>query len=129
MKHLMMIKDILIVGVGSFLGGSARYAVSRLIRYAGTGFPWATFAVNMLGCLLIGLLGGMVMRHPNVPSWLPLLLMTGFCGGFTTFSTFSKESLALLTAGSYLTFLLYVVGSVGLGLAAVVLGYLTTKYI
>ena len=122
-----MIKEILIVGAGSFLGGSARYIVSLFMHSTGNGFPWATFSVNIAGSLFIGLLWGMMVRYPNMPSWLPLLLMTGFCGGFTTFSTFSKESLALLQSESYMTFLFYAIGSVTLGIAAVTLGYLTIK--
>ncbi len=122
-----MIKEILIVGAGSFLGGSARYIVSLFMHSTDNGFPWATFSVNIAGSLFIGILWGMMVRHPNMPSWLPLLLMTGFCGGFTTFSTFSKESLALLQSESYMTFLFYAIGSVTLGIAAVTLGYLTTK--
>ena len=122
-----MIKDILIVGAGSFLGGSARYIVSLFMHSTGNGFPWATFTVNIIGSLFIGLIWGMMVRHPNMPSWLPLLLMTGFCGGFTTFSTFSKESLALLQSENYMIFLFYVIGSITLGIAAVTLGYLTTK--
>ena len=122
-----MIKEILLVGAGSFIGGSARYIISLFMRSADIGFPWATFTVNIVGSLFIGLLWGLMVRNPNIPSWLPLFLMTGFCGGFTTFSTFSKESLALLQSQSYMTFVLYAAGSVALGITAVTFGYLTTK--
>lgn len=122
-----MIKEILIVGAGSFLGGAARYIVSLLLRTAGNGFPWATFTVNILGSLLIGLLWGITVRSSNLPSWFSLFLMIGFCGGFTTFSTFSKEGFTLLQADHYLSFALYAIGSVVLGIGAVVLGYMTTK--
>jgi crcB protein len=122
-----MLKDLLYVGAGSFVGGVARYFVSLAMKGVG-GFPWATFIVNVVGCLLIGLLWGLSVRSSNALSGhLGLFLTVGFCGGFTTFSTFSKESLALLQTGSYLTFILYAVGSILLGLAAVALGYLLTK--
>ena len=122
-----MLKDLLYVGAGSFVGGVARYLVSLAMKSVG-GFPWATFIVNVVGCLLIGLLWGLSVRSSNALSGhLGLFLSVGFCGGFTTFSTFSKESLALLQSGSYLTFILYAVGSILLGLAAVALGYLLTK--
>ncbi|MCR5139114.1 MAG: fluoride efflux transporter CrcB [Bacteroidaceae bacterium] len=122
-----MLRDLLYVGAGSFAGGVARYLVSLAMKSVG-GFPWATFTVNVMGCLLIGLLWGLSVRNSNALSGhLSLFLTVGFSGGFTTFSTFSKESLALLQTGSYLTFALYAVGSVLLGIAAVALGYLIAK--
>ena len=118
---------MLYVGAGSFAGGVTRYLVSLAMKSVG-GFPWPTFIVNAVGCLLIGLLWGLSVRSSNALSGhLGLFLSIGFCGGFTTFSTFSKESLALLQTGSYLTFALYAVGSVLLGIAAVALGYLIAK--
>jgi len=122
-----MLKDFLYVGAGSFVGGVVRYLVSLAMKSVG-GFPWATFIVNVVGCLLIGLLWGLSVRSSNALSGhLGLFLTVGFCGGFTTFSTFSKESLALLQMGSYVTFALYALGSILFGLAAVALGYPLTK--
>lgn len=83
-----MIKSILIVGAGSFLGGAARYAVSLMMKNQGKGFPWATLTANLFGCLLIGILWGSFSRSSNDGSDLALFMTVGFCGGFTTFSTF-----------------------------------------
>ena len=94
-----MIKDILVVGAGSFLGGTARYLVSLAMKGISKGFPWATLAVNLAGCFLIGLLWGVFSKHgPEGSNWA-LFLTFGLCGGFTTFSTFSKESLIRPVAG------------------------------
>ena len=120
-----MIRDILLVGAGSFVGGAARYLISLLIP-SSDGFPWSTFIVNILGCLLIGLLWGWMSRS-ILSQPLYLLLSIGICGGFTTFSTFSKESLALLQMGNYTTFAFYVAGSVVLGLLAVAIGFYVTS--
>ena len=122
-----MVKDIILVGIGSGIGGICRYLISLFMSQARNGFPWGTFMVNVAGCLLIGILWGATSRLQNISPSLSLLLMTGFCGGFTTFSTFSKEGLTLLHANSYILFLSYVIGSVALGLMAVALGYYTTK--
>ena len=122
-----MVKDIILVGIGSGIGGICRYLISLFMSQARNGFPWGTFMVNVAGCLLIGILWGVTSRLQNISPSLSLLLMTGFCGGFTTFSTFSKEGLTLLQANSYILFLSYVTGSVALGLMAVALGYYTTK--
>ena len=118
-----MIRDIVIVGIGSGIGGICRYFISLAMNHAGNGFPWGTFAVNVAGCLLIGILWGVTSRFQNVSPSLSLFLMVGFCGGFTTFSTFSKEGLTILQANNYILFSIYAIGSVVLGIMAVALGY------
>ena len=124
---MLMIKEILLAGAGSFVGGALRYVVSQMIRTSTGGFPWGTFTVNILGSLFIGILWGITARNTSVPSWIPLFLMTGVCGGFTTFSTFSKESVIFLQSGNYLFFLIYTLGSLSLGILSVFLGYMITK--
>ena len=102
-----------------------RYAIGLCI--GATAFPWATFAVNAVGSLSIGLFGGWASRF----GWSEetrLLLTTGLCGGFTTFSTFSKESLAIAEAGRWSAFAAYAFGSVAVGIAAVALGYWITRH-
>ena len=121
-----MFKNVFFVGAGSFLGGALRYLVSLGIKYTG-GFPWATFTVNLLGCLIIGLLWGVFSRFSNASQHLVLFLTVGICGGFTTFSTFSKESVMLLQSGQYFILALYVLGSVLIGVGLVAIGYSLTK--
>ncbi|MBO7277685.1 MAG: fluoride efflux transporter CrcB [Bacteroidales bacterium] len=119
-----MIRNILIVGIGSFLGGVLRYLISIVMKnYCSQGFPWATLMVNLLGCLLIGLLFGLFNRYSSINNIWCLLFTTGLCGGFTTFSTFANEGLQLLLGGSVWSFVLYVLASVGIGIALVALGY------
>ena len=89
---------------------------------ADNGFPWGTFVVNVTGCLLIGILWGVTSRFQHLSPAFSLFFMVGFCGGFTTFSSFSKESLSMLLSGHYIPFLLYSLGSVIAGLIAVALG-------
>lgn len=123
-----MIKDLLLVGIGSGIGGICRYLISVLMGHAhNNGFPWGTFVANVAGCLLIGLLWGMTSRNQNISQAFSLLLMVGFCGGFTTFSTFSKEGMAMLQTNNYVLFTIYALGSVVLGIVAVGLGYIATK--
>ena len=116
--------NVLCVFFGGGTGSVLRYLVGLWI--GSTAFPWATFAVNAVGSLAIGLFGGLAARF----GWgeaLRLSLVVGLCGGFTTFSTFSKESLALIEGGSYGLFSLYVAGSVALGIAATALGFWLAK--
>lgn len=122
-----MLKDLLLVGLGSGLGGMCRYLVSQLLVTTQNGFPWGTFTVNIVGSLLIGLLWGLSSRFPSLSPVLTLLFMVGFCGGFTTFSTFSREGLSLLQTQNYTLFLLYTLGSVVLGILAVMVGYFGGK--
>jgi len=121
-----MWKDILYVGAGSFIGGALRYVISLILKYDG-GFPWATFVVNLLGCLLIGFLWGLFCRIPNLSQNLALFLSVGLCGGFTTFSTFSKESVMLMQLGNWLMLALYILASVLLGVGFVAAGYSLVK--
>lgn len=125
-KRIVMWKNVLLVGAGSFIGGALRYLVSLLLKYSG-GFPWATFTVNLLGCLIIGVLWGLFSRFSNISQQLVLFLSVGLCGGFTTFSTFSKESMMLLQGGNYLMLALYILGSVSIGIGLVAAGYYLTK--
>lgn len=122
-----MIKDLFLVGLGSCVGGILRYLIALAMKQPATAFPWATFTVNIIGCLFIGVLWALCSRLPNCSDTVNLLLMVGFCGGFTTFSTFSKEGLTLLQSGQYLLFLLYALGSVVVGLLAVAGGFWLAK--
>lgn len=119
-----MLRNLLIVGIGSFLGGMLRYLISLLMKnFCGQGFPWATLLVNLMGCFLIGLIFGLFSRFNGVNSLWCLLLTTGFCGGFTTFSSFANEGLQLLSSGNVWGFVFYVSASVILGVALVALAY------
>ena len=110
------------VGLGGFLGSMARHAIAVGVPPAASGrFPLATFAVNCIGCLLIGILAGAFARVPATES-VRLFLVTGVLGGFTTFSAFGLESINLLRRGEIGFALLYILGSVVVGIAAVWLG-------
>lgn len=125
-----MLKILLFIGSGSFLGGITRYLLSRSIQNTViTSFPLGTFWVNITGCFLIGLIYGLSDRGTPISNELRLFLAVGFCGGFTTFSTFSNENLALLRDGSILYFSLYAGLSVFLGLLATFGGHALTKII
>lgn len=116
-----MIKQFLFVGLGGALGSMLRYATSLLTaKYYSASFPLATFIINVVGCFIIGLLMGYYGKNTN-PS-LQLLLITGFCGGYTTFSTFSAENISLWQGQHYTILLLYTLASVVLGFLAVGLG-------
>lgn len=115
-----MTKAIILVGIGGAVGSILRYVNSLLVaKYFQTQFPLATFMVNILGCLIIGILMGVLDKQNVASPELRLLFITGFCGGFTTFSTFSSENISLLQSGQTLTAILYITASVILGLLAV----------
>lgn len=122
-----IIKNVLLVGAGSFIGGAARYLVSLALKNASKGFPWATLLVNLAGCFLIGLLWGMFSKSATEGSNWALFLTVGLCGGFTTFSTFSKEALMMLQSGNIWGFAGYIGISVIAGIALVAFGYFLVK--
>lgn len=122
-----MLKALLLVGSGSFIGGALRYLISQLMKPYGAGFPLGTFCVNILGCFLIGLLYGLFSKYSTTSGDWCLLLTTGLCGGFTTFSTFCNESVSMAQNGAWGTMVLYIGGSVLLGILAVLLGHFAVR--
>lgn len=122
-----MIKTLALIFLGGGTGSVLRYLVAQLTAdiklFASWGleFPLGTFLANILGCFLIGLFNGMAARF-GISEPTRLMLTVGLCGGFTTFSTLSNESLAMLTAGNYISFGFYIVLSLVLGILAVVAG-------
>lgn len=120
-------RNILTAGAGSFFGGAVRYIISLLLKNPDKCFPWATLSANLLGCFLIGLLWGWFSRGGNEGGSWALFLTVGFCGGFTTFSTFSKEALMMLQAGNFWGFAGYIAMSIIAGVALVALGYIVVK--
>ena len=123
-----MLKTLLYIGIGSFLGGIARYLMSRAVQNSiASAFPYGTMAVNLLGCLLIGFIFGISERTNILNDEWRIFLTVGFCGGFTTFSTFANENMTLLRDGNFVSFALYTGLSVFLGLVAVFFGNAVTK--
>ena len=118
-----IIRNTVFIGCGSFIGGAARYLVSITMKAVGKGFPWETLIVNLIGCLAIGLLWGFFSRTASEGNSWALFLMVGVCGGFTTFSTFSKEALVMLQTGNIMGVLAYIGISVIIGVALVAAGY------
>lgn len=108
------------VGCGGFVGAVARYLLSKAV--AVDGWPVGTLCVNLAGCLLIGLLMGLAQRHQWLSPTAMALLVTGFCGAFTTFSTFANELVTAGTNGHYLTAAAYLCASLLGGLLMVLTG-------
>jgi CrcB protein len=123
-----MFKSLLLVGTGGFLGSISRFLASKYLQENfSSAFPFGTFFVNITGCFLIGLIYGFSEKSSSLTIGWKLFLAVGFCGGFTTFSTFANENLALLRDSEFFNFFLYTGSSVFLGIAATILGVLLTK--
>lgn len=123
-----MLRNIVLVGLGGMAGSIARYLVAVFFSHRmPLGFPFGTFTVNIVGCFLIGLILGAAGRFGFITPELRLLLATGFCGGFTTFSSFMYEVVEMVEAAQYAMLILYVLGSAMLGLLATVTGLALTR--
>lgn len=123
------IKILLLIGFGGGIGSICRYLVQVLItRHFAGAFPAGTLLVNITGCFIIGLLFGLANRHAWLTLEWRLFLITGICGGYTTFSSFSYESISLIREGNYLYFISYVLLSVALGLLATFGGAALARY-
>ena len=116
-------RAILFVGIGGGLGSILRYLISVLVgKHIPVVFPLGTLLVNISGCFLIGVFYSVAARHSAFNTDWRLFLITGICGGYTTFSTFSYDGMVLLRQGSNLSFIIYMLGSVVIGLLATVAG-------
>ncbi len=120
-------KSFLLVFLGGGLGSGLRYLVTITMNQYSKVLPFGTFTVNMLGCLLIGLILGYAQRENSLTSNQTLLLATGFCGGFTTFSAFANENLELIKNGELFNFSVYTISSVSVGILAVYIGFYLTN--
>jgi CrcB protein len=113
----------LLVACGGAIGSVIRYYVGQwALRIMGPGFPWGTLTVNVVGCFVIGVFAEMIARRFGASPDLRLLLITGFLGGFTTFSAFSLDAISLFERGAVASGAAYMVASVGLSMVAVFAG-------
>lgn len=120
-------KQLVLVFLGGGAGSMLRYLISKNLNSAIPNFYLGTFLVNVLGCLLIGLIVGLSAKNNLLTQNQAILLTTGFCGGFTTFSSFALEQYSFLKTGDILNFTLYTAASISLGIMAIVLGLWLSK--
>ncbi|MGV6945354.1 fluoride efflux transporter CrcB [Sphingobacterium kyonggiense] len=121
-------KEVLMVGLGGAAGSILRYLSTQFVqKYYNGHFPLATFTINVIGCLLIGVLIGYFSKTQLLQNEWKLLLITGFCGGYTTFSAFASENLNLINNNQIGLALFYIALSVFLGIGAVWLGLLLSR--
>jgi len=118
-----MTRTILLIGIGGALGSILRYLTSVVVsKYFQSAFPWATFTANILGCLIIGIILGLFEKQQITNPDLKFFLITGFCGGYTTFSAFAAENVNLFQSGNSLMAFAYIAVSVVVSLFAVWVG-------
>ena len=120
-------KQLLLVFIGGGFGSVLRYIIGKHLNNPESGIPYGTFAANILGSLLIGIILGLAAKNETLTSNQTLLLATGFCGGFTTFSTFAYENHVLLKSGDFTNFALYTIASFIIGFLAVFFGMFLVK--
>ena len=114
-----MLKEIIAVFIGGGLGSVLRFLVNKIEIVSENNFPYSTFISNFLGCFILGLVLGYFIKNENPNSILFVFLTVGVCGGFTTFSSFSNESLQLIQNGQIFTFLIYLLVSLVVGILSV----------
>ena len=123
-------KELLLVTTGGGLGAAARYLLSGWVLHytVQSRFPWGTFVVNVLGCLVAGVLMALAEKHELITPQARLFLFTGILGGFTTFSAFGVETVNLLRRGDLQVAAAYVLASIACGLAALWLAYVLVPH-
>lgn len=122
-------KAILMVFLGGGLGSVLRFLITKGLNKSTLEIPFGTFTVNILGSLLLGLILGISLKSGALSNNTILFLATGFCGGFTTFSTFSFENQVFLRSGDYTNFAIYTLGSILAGFAAIFVGLYLSKLV
>ena len=126
--EVFFVKQLLLVFIGGGAGSVLRYIIGKALNSSQTGIPYGTFAANILGSLLIGIILGLAAKNETITQNHTLLLATGFCGGFTTFSTFAYENHIFLKSGDFASFALYTVASFIIGFLAVFAGIYLVNY-
>ena len=111
--------NCIIVGIGGFIGTVCRYLIGLIPVEEAGGFPFKTFAINIIGCFVIGVITAFALQDEDLDPQMVLLIKVGICGGFTTFSSFAYESMGLMENGQTPMALLYICSSVVLGILAV----------
>ncbi|WP_026777044.1 fluoride efflux transporter CrcB [Polaribacter sp. Hel_I_88] len=122
-------KNLILVFIGGGFGSVLRYVISKWLNNSENGIPYGTFAANILGSLLIGLILGYAAKSDAISQNQTLLLATGFCGGFTTFSTFAYENHLFLKSGDFTSFAIYTIISFVIGFLAVFAGLYLVKFL
>ncbi len=122
-------KQLILVFLGGGVGSTLRYLLGKLLNNSQNGIPYGTFAANIIGSFLIGLILGLAAKNQTLTQNQTLFLATGFCGGFTTFSSFAYENHVFLKSGDFLTFAIYTLASFILGFLAVFAGIFITKIV
>jgi CrcB protein len=120
-------KQLFLVFIGGGFGSILRFLLGKWLNSTTDGIPYGTFAANILGSLLIGIILGVAAKNDSLTQNQTLLLATGFCGGFTTFSTFAYENHVFLKSGDFMSFAFYTIASFIVGFLAVFLGLFLVK--
>ncbi|UZR93755.1 fluoride efflux transporter CrcB [Chondrinema litorale] len=115
-------KNLLLIFIGGGLGSCCRYLLSLWLNTPASNFPLGTFAANVLSCMVLGFASILVIEKLELSTHIRFLIMTGFCGGFSTFSTFDSEIFAIIERDNYLSSLIYAVISILAGLGALFIG-------
>jgi CrcB protein len=121
------LKQLILVFVGGGFGSVLRFIIGKWLNNSENIIPYGTFATNIIGSLLIGIILGLAAKNETLTQSQTLLLATGFCGGFTTFSTFAYENHVFLKSGDFASFAMYTIGSFVIGFLAVFLGMYVVK--
>jgi len=120
-------KAVLLVFLGGGFGSVLRFLIGKLLNNSDDGIPYGTFLANILGSLLIGIILGLAAKNDTISQNQTLLLATGFCGGFTTFSSFAYENHVFLKSGDFMSFAIYTIASFVIGFLAVFAGLYIVK--
>jgi CrcB protein len=121
------LKQLLLVFIGGGIGSVLRFIIGKYLNSAESGIPYGTFAANIIGSLLIGIILGLAVKQNTLSQNQILFLATGFCGGFTTFSTFAYENHLFLKSGDFTSFAVYTIASFVIGFLAVFAGIFIVK--
>ena len=122
-------KNLILVFIGGGFGSALRYIIGKWLNSTESGIPYGTFVANILGSLIIGIILGIAAKNSTLSQNHTLLLATGFCGGFTTFSTFAYENHVFLKSGDFTSFAVYTMASFAVGFLAVFFGIYIVKWL